>query len=618
LNFKILKQRLIILTTGFIGWTSFFLLGRALFLAFQFHFTKELSLVDFLLVFAHGIRMDWATAGHLSLIPGLLLTITFFLKGKYIWPFWFGYHALLLAVVSFIIVVDLELYSHWGIRLDATPLLYVGKEVAGSGEFWKSVLLILFWLVFFGGSLYLTFRFFKSRVLSLEPSSWPAAPILLFATALLIIPIRGSFGVAPMNTGFVFFHRTNMFANHAAINVVWNFGYSLHKMDNLKYPDNYFDKEKTNTQFSKLFPATKSNGPVLIKGKPNVMIIILESYTYKFIEPLGGLKGVAPNINALVKEGILFDNFYSSGDRTDKGLISVLSAYPAQPLASIIKYPNKTKSLPFLNQVFKEQGYRTEFSYGYNIDYANFRSYLINAGFDNLTHSDHFPQELNTSKWGVHDEFVFQKFFEEAEQSTQPFFKIMMTQSSHEPFEVPMPTVFPGTDLASMFTNSAHYTDKTFGEFIDKAKKSDWWDNTLIVVTADHGHPEPNNGNFASATRYKIPMLWLGGALTVRDTVIHTIAGHTDIANTVLGQFGLQDKRFTFSHNILSQDYDPFAVFIFNNGFGLVQQNKLLVYDNIGGAMIVDEGNTPDDLERGKAFMQKLYWDYNSRKPLLP
>jgi phosphoglycerol transferase MdoB-like AlkP superfamily enzyme len=613
-----MKHRLQILAFGFIAWTIFFLFSRALFLAFQFDSTAQLSFTDFIFTFVHGIRMDWATAGHLSLIPGLLLTLTFFLKGKYVWPFWFGYQALMIALVSLVIVVDLELYSHWGIRLDATPLLYVGKEAASSGDFWKSIFLILFWLLFFGGSLFLAFKFFKPRVYSLEPVAWPSAPVLLFATVLLIIPIRGSFGVAPMNTGFVYFHRSNMFANHAAINVAWNFGYSLDKMDNLKYPDNYFDSKKTEANFSKLFPDTKGNSPRLIKGKPNVMIIILESYTYKFIEPLGGIKGIAPRFNELVKEGILFDNFYASGDRTDKGLISVLSAYPAQPMASIIKYPDKTKRLSFLNQVFKKEGYHTEFTYGYNIDYANFRSYLINAGFDNLTHSDHFPQELNTSKWGVHDEFVFDKFYEETNAAPQPFFKLMMTQSSHEPFQVPMPTVFPGEDLVSMFTNSAYYTDKEFGEFIDKAKKSEWWNNTLVVVTADHGHPEPNNGNFASSTRYKIPMLWLGGALTIRDTVIHTIAGQTDIANTVLGQFDLQDDKFIFSHNLLSNSYSPFAVFIFNNGFGLVQENKLLVYDNIGNSVIVDEGNTAQDLDLGKSFMQKLYWDYNSKKPALP
>jgi phosphoglycerol transferase MdoB-like AlkP superfamily enzyme len=608
-----MKQRLLIFAYGFIGWTLFFLVARALFLIYHSSLTSELTVGDMLLTFAYGVRMDWAAAGYLGIIPGLLLTFLFFLKGRAFWPLWFGYYILMSVVTGLIIVVDLELYTHWTFRMDATPLLYIGKEAAGTSDLSTTLTLIALWIILVAPFIFLTKRFFKFRIQNLEPTRWTSAPVLLLATALLVIPIRGSFGVAPMNTGFVYFHKTNAYANHAAINVVWNFGYAVHKMDRLKYPENFFNKEKTKEYYSALYPNTSAGPQVLTTDRPNVIILIIESYTYKFIEPLGGLPGVAPNFNALVKEGILFDNFYSSGERTDKGLISILSAYPAQPLASIIKYPNKTKNLPFLNQVFKENGYQTEFTYGCNINYANFNSYLVNAGFDNLTHSDHFPAELNTGKWGVHDEFVYTKLIEEANVAEEPFFKMMMTQSSHEPFEVPMETVFKGDDRTSKFINSAHYADRSLGAFIEQAKKSDWWSNTLLVITADHGHPLPDNGNSLNPKKYKIPMLWVGGAVAARDTVIHTIGGHTDIANTVLAQLNMYDSRFGFSHNMLSPTYNPFAVFVFNNGFGFIQPDKLLVFDNTSKSVVVNEASNDDDLKKAKAFIQTLYTDFNLR-----
>lgn len=607
-----MKQRLLILVYGFIGWTLFFLVARGLFMIYHGGLTAELHISDIALTFVHGIQMDWAVAGYLTLIPGLLFAFTFSLRGKYIWPVWIGFHTLMLLLTSFIIVLDFELYKHWGFRLDATPLLYVGKEAAGTGEFWTSVFMLVYWLSFFSGSLFLSFRFFKNRIINLKPISWIALPVLLICTVLLIIPIRGSFGVAPMNTGFVFFHPTNVFANHSAINVVWNFGYAVHKVERLKYPDSYFDKSKTETYYKEMFPNQPTRKKLIGIDNPNIMIILMESYTFRLIEPLDGVPGVTPNFNSLIKEGVLFDNFYSSGDRTDKGLISVLSGFPAQPLASIIKYPNKTKNLPFLNQSFKSRGYHTEFTYGYNIDYANFRSYLINAGFDNLTHSVHFSTEQNTSKWGVHDHFVFDKFLGEAEKAPEPFFKIMMTQSSHEPFEVPMETVIKGEDEVNKFLNSAYYTDKSLGEFISRAKKSDWWKNTLVIITADHGARMPDNNGIANPNRFKIPMLWMGGALTTRDTVIHTIAGHPDIANTVLGQVGTHDEKFVFSNNIFS-NHPHFAVYIFNNGFGMMQEGKYFVFDNNAKKIIAEDGNVnEEDLGKGKAYIQKLYWNFNS------
>jgi phosphoglycerol transferase MdoB-like AlkP superfamily enzyme len=609
-----MKQRLIILFAGFIAWTLFFLIARGLFMLYHSPLSNELSITEMMLVFVHGIRMDFSMAGYFSLLPGLLFSLGFFLSGKQIWPVWIGYHAIVLFIISFIIILDFELYSHWGFRLDATPLMYMGKEAASSGDLWHTIFLLCYWLVMFSASLFSFYKYFKKRIIRLPVADWKTIPTVVFATTLFILPIRGSFGVAPMNTGFVYFHNSKIFANHAAVNVAWNFLYAVQKMNRLRYADNYFDKEQTAYYFKKLLPESDSSANVLSVEKPNIIIIVLESYTSSLIEPLGGLSGITPRFNALVKEGILFDNFHCSGDRTDKGIVAILNGYPSQPLTSIIKEPKKTKSLPYLNIVFKQQGYQTEFTYGYNINYANFNSYLIHAGFDHTTHSEDFPQELNTSKWGVHDEFVFDKFFEETTRISTPFFKVMMTQSSHEPFEVPMETVIKGNDEVNQFLNSAYYTDKEFGEFIDKAKQTSWWENTLVVVTADHGHPYPNNHGVSNPTKFKVPMLWLGGALAVRDTVIHSVATQTDIPNTILAQFNLDDSDFPFGQNILSPSYNPFAVFVFNNGFGMIREDRLFVYDNVSNSIIQQQGNfQEEDLAEGKAYIQKLYWDYNSR-----
>ncbi len=609
-----MKQRLILLLAGFVAWTLFFVAGRVLFMVYHSQLSNELSLTEIFLVFAHGIRMDLSMAGYFSLLPGLVFSLGFFLNGRTIWRFWLTYHALILFISSFIIVLDFELYKHWGLRLDATPLMYMGKEAAGSGDFWKSIFLIIYWLVIFSAALFSFYKYFKKKITQLPTTSWKSLPIILFATVVLIIPIRGSFGVAPMNSGFVYFHENKIFANHSAVNVVWNFLYAVRKMNRLKYADNYFDKKKTEAYFEKLLPKSGSATRLIAPGKPNVIIIILESYTSSLIEPLGGLPGITPRFNQLVNEGILFDNFYCSGDRTDKGIVAVLNGYPSQPLTSIIKEPKKTKSLPYLNKVFKQQGYRTEFTYGYNINYANFNSYLIHAEFDHVTHSSDFPPELNTSKWGVHDHYVFQKFFEETQDSAAPFFKIMMTQSSHEPFEVPMETVIAGKDEIHRFLNSAYYTDKFLGEFIDKAKQTSWWKNTLVVITADHGHPYPDNQGVSNPNKFKIPMLWLGGALNVKDTIVHSVATQTDIPNTILAQFNLKAGEFKFGQDILSNSYNPFAVYVYNNGFGLVKPNRLFVYDNVSNAIVQQQGTLQQgDLEEGKAYIQKLYWDFNSR-----
>jgi phosphoglycerol transferase MdoB-like AlkP superfamily enzyme len=339
----------------------------------------------------------------------------------------------------------------------------------------------------------------------------------------------------------------------------------------------------------------------------------VESYTSKIVEVVGGIEGVTPRFNELSKEGILFNNIYSSGDRTDKGAVSIISGYPAQPRTSIMKFPKKTYSLPFLNKEFKKKGYDTYYIYGYDLDYANFRSYLINANFDMIKSSKDFPEDAPNSKWGIHDHAVLNKIIEDLDHVPEPFFVCSMTLSSHEPFDVPMKPVFSG-GLNEQFFNSAYYTDKSIGEFIDQAKGKQWWNNTLIILIADHGSRLPNNDQNYAKGKFKIPMLWLGGALNVTDTVISTVGSQTDIPKTLLNQLEMSATSYEFSKDLFSDEVKSFAFYTFNNGFGLVGEDFDLVYDHDAGHYMTKNGSfTKSHQETGLAYMQKLFWDFNRR-----
>jgi len=434
--------------------------------------------------------------------------------------------------------------------------------------------------------------------------------VWLFITASLIIPIRSGIGVAPLNTGFVYFHKTKAFPNHAGINPVWNFLRSVTSDNKNRYPNNFAND--IDADFNTLMQSDGEVVSLISKEKPNVILIILESFTAKIIEPLGGLPGITPSLNALTKEGILFTNFYASGDRTDKGIVSILSSYPSQPRTSIIKFPDKTQSLPYLPKVMEKMGYHTSFVYGGDIGFANMESYLTTAGFGNITDDSDFDKEIDNSKWGVADHYVFNQLLAECDTAQNPFFKVMLTLSSHEPFEVPMQPVFEGQDESTKFLNSCYYTDKSLGEFISKAKEQPWWDNTLIIITADHGHRFPNPEELKEKERFKIPMLWLGGALSKRDTIINLFGGQTDISKTLLSQLKNNSSEFLFSKNLLSKNAKPFALYVFNNGFGYVSPGHEDIYDFDLQNYLKKEGGEKE-LTFGKAYMQKLFQDYNSR-----
>jgi phosphoglycerol transferase MdoB-like AlkP superfamily enzyme len=593
-------------------WILFFTVSRILFFIYLYAQTSTLTAKEILMPLVLGIRMDAAMTGYWLLIPGLLLIASAFISANWVYILQGFITSILLSISTLLVVADLELYKHWGFRINATPLMYLESEAASSVNPAILVLLILLFVCMLMVFLILYWKKLAPQLNQLPelPKKW--SPVWLLITAALIIPIRSSFSVAPLNTGVVYFHKSKAFPNHAGINPVWNFFKDVTRKDNLQYANNFYRTSQLDAQFDSLIKTYGATQKLIYSEKPNILLIILEGFTSKIIAPLGGLENITPELNALTQEGILFENFYSSGDRTDKGLVSILSGYPAQPRSSIIKFPNKTQHLPYLPKVFQNSGYHTSFVYGGDIGFANMESYMTQASFSHITEVDDFGSEFDDSKWGVADHYVFERLLNECDTAANPFFKVMLSLSSHEPFEVPMETVIKGTDEGSMFLNSCYYTDKSLGEFINKAKQKPWWKNTLVIITADHGHRFPNPEELKEKERFKIPMLWLGGVIT-NPQRIKTYAGHTDIANTILNQVGISSlHNFPFSKNILADTVNSFAMYVFSNGYGYVSPTSENIYDFDLNNYLKLEGNEKE-LPLGKAYMQKLFDDYNKK-----
>lgn len=606
-----MKQRLALFGLLGLFWMVFFTISRVLFLMYHHALAAELSALDFVKILGLGSRMDAAISADCIILTGLLLTISCLQNGRWIAVVNHLIVVVFLLISTVIVIADLELYRHWGFRMDSTPLLYLGSEGAASVSPGVAILLGLLLVGLIGPFLWMYFRYIAPRFSQLPPTQGSSAIVMFLATALLFIPIRSSFSVAPLNTGVVYFHRTYPFANHAGINVVWNFFESVADNHQKMYPESFFDQDRAGEILRSLNQGSDSTLVLVGDRKPNILLIVLESFTARVIEPLGGLADVTPNINQLVHEGILFDSLYASGDRTDKGIVAILSGYPAQPKTSIIKYPAKTQSLSYLPRALEKLGYHTSFVYGGDIGFANMESYVTTAGFGHITEDDDFPSEWNASKWGVHDHYVFERLGQECDTAAAPFFKVMLSLSSHEPFDVPLDPPFrSGTAEVDQFVNAIHYTDKSLGAFIEKAKQSSWWRNTLVVITADHGHRFPDATELKEKGRFHIPMLWIGGAITKRDTVIHTTGSQVDIVNTLLSQVSKRDGSFTFSKNLLDPKVNPYAVYVFHNGYGYVDGINEHVYDFDLEDYVSKKGDQED---RARAFMQELFSDYNRR-----
>lgn len=558
-------------------------------------------------------------AGYFTLLVCLFtigaLFIPFFRKkGIYI-----IYTAILLFIQLLLIIIDSESYKAWGTRIDSTPLKYL----ATPKEVWASVshLPLVLILIGFAVVYFLLFRIFKngiSRSMSLLANNnrrFIQVLLLLVFTAALIIPIRGGIQLSPLNQSSVYFCN-NQYANNAAVNASWNIMYSALQMNKLNTNFyEYLKEDEADAIVRPMFDAKGKTEQVVIDSgslKPNVILIVWESFTEKALSKTVDGRPVIKFFPQLFKEGIYFSNCYSSGDRTDKGISAILSGYPALPKGSIVNYPEKTAKLPGLGNIFLENGYSTQFYYGGEPEFANIKSYLTAQQFQQLITKEDFNAADMNSKWGAHDDVVMKKLSIDISTMQQPFFTTWLTLSSHEPFETPVPIVFNGNDKETKFFNSLHYTDSIVYCFINELKKLPVWQNTIVIISADHGHYMPITGK--RADDYRIPVLWLGGALKKQNVVIDKTVNQLDLAGSLVQQLHFPAALFPFGKNVFDSTAGHWAFFTYNDGIGFVTDSSRLLFDNAGKRTVFMEGKSNTEDERiAKALMQKVYNDFIKR-----
>jgi phosphoglycerol transferase MdoB-like AlkP superfamily enzyme len=612
-----MKEQLVGFVKYFIFWMTYFLLAKALFLIWNYDQSSLLSVNEIAGIFGHGLSMDISTSCYLLLIPGLLLGLRPFIPSGIINRFMYFYTLLFLIVASILSVLDLGLYPHWGTRVNVTIFNYIDDPVSLKASF--SLVDILLALAI-GGSLtglflFLYQKLFRKGFVPAAKVKWFVLPIQLFLTAALILPIRGGLDTSPMNLSSVAFSQ-KMYVNQAASNYLWNFAKSVEKRKRLSNPCLYMDTRQSEKIFNDHHNVdTLAVGPRLIKltaGKqPNVVLIILESFSDKVIAQLGGLHDAAPNLDSLCTKSTVFTNFYSTGNRSDRGISAILGGYPSLLSTSIMVYPEKSNTLVLLPEYFNRHNYNTSFYYGGDINFYSLKSFVLQGKYKRLVTKADFPSELGRmSKWGVPDGYIFKRASEDLKTDQEPFMKTIYTISSHPPYDVPYSKI-KGSGHRELYLNAVAYTDSCLGEYIKELRRSPLWKNTLLIVTADHGTNQPGPTDISDPASYRIPLIWSGGVVDSLQR-IETITQQVDFGTTLIHQLGWQTDQSPFSKDFFTAH--PYAFYMHDSGWGYVVPQGCFYFDINTRQFTTKEGTDQSmDWSFPKAYMQVLHDDFIKR-----
>ena len=582
----------------------------------------------------HGLPLDLSMAGYLSVIPGLLSIAVVWLKRELVKPIMNIYFIIASLFITCSFLLNASLYPYWKYPLDSTPLFYFFTSPAdaiASVSIWQVILSIVILIVLTIG-VWFTLRMRgekrqqysryaygygglgsgkRKRFDDFDRHRGRTSIILLLLTGLLFLPIRGGITVSTMNTGQVYYSQ-NAYLNHSAVNPLFSLLESITHQEDFASQYRFMKDKEADKIFATMTSTSDENTYPLLneatfkKGTPDILIVIMESFASDIMPSMGSYKDVAVCLDSIAQQSILFTRFYANSFRTDRGMVSILSGYPAQPTTSIMRYPRKTSQLPSIaRNLAKYKNYKTTYYYGGDADFCNMRSYLVSQGYQHIISDANFPIEDKLSKWGVPDHILAARMMKDikAQQNEKrPMLRILQTSSSHEPFEVPYHR------LKDKRLNAFAYTDSVMGAIVREYRKLPRWKNTLIVFVPDHVGGYKENLNDHDRSRYQIPLILAGGAIS-RPMKVGIIGSQHDIAATLLGQLGVEHREFTFSKNMMSDATPKFAFFSVNDAFGIVSEENSLIYDNRAKRIVYDKGEKGFNLKRGQAYLQKLYDD---------
>lgn len=583
---------------------SVFALGKIFFLAYN-HDVMPFSVKNAAEVWLHGLTMDLSTTGYLIALPWLAALICIWLPRIPLRKLLVPYYIISALALGWIICGDAFLYEFWKFKLNAAVFSYMQSASGTTNSVSLPFLVSRTITIFLVSGLigYCLIRITPTRLSAISHRIRHSAGMILLG-GVIFLCIRGSIGTSTMNVG-VAYYSPHLFLNHSAVNPAFSLLSSISKTKDFSGQFNYFPEEERAALFDGLYaaPTPQITDTLLNTTRPNVLLILMESYGSKFIEELGGVPGVSPNFSRLISEGIFWDNLYCNSFRTDRGTVSALSGWVSYPTASLMKMPEKLGNMPSLAQSLQEAGYQTNFLYGGDIEIMGMKGYLVGSGYQHITSDADFSlADAKESKWGANDAVTAERVLETVRQkpTEAPWHMTYLTLSSHEPFEVPYQR------LEDPKLNAFAFTDECVGSLIDSLRTLPVWDNLLVILLPDHGFLY--DITYEEPAFFHCPMLWLGGAIR-QPKRIHTLMNQSDMVATLLAQMELPHDNFPWSRNVMSPHYSyPFAYSSFPGGILFADSTGISVYD-ITGEKSIQETPRPNPVRtnRAKAILQSSY-----------
>jgi len=576
---KLFKYYLLIISISFIG-------RIALFSLYFDRFKSDD--VNYWLSFLYGLKMDTIVASMLLIIP--LIVLTFSPSNLTKITNWF-LRVYFVGVLGFLIYMEnatFPFFTQYDVRPNFKFVEYLEYPIEVFNMLladFKLPLSIAFIMIFIFTWFFIQAT--KNSFVEILQSPFKTRALWFLPLAILLfIGIRSSFGHRPANISDAMY-STNRILNEVTKNSLYSVGYAIYA--NKKYASKViklYGKMPVEEALSRVqnnlgitgneLNATsiysrleKSHFPT--EKKKNLVVFLQESLGYQFVTP-----EITPNLLALKKESLWFNEVYSNGTRSVRGIAGTTAGFLAVPGKGVVKRTKSQSDFFTFSSLLKPLGYHTMFLYGGEARFDNMRSWFLGNGFDEIVEQKDYKNPAYVATWGVSDEDLVKKGnerFSQLYEKGKPFAALMFSSSNHSPFDIPSGRIQPIKEENSV-ENAIQYADYAIGEFFKEAKKLPYYKDTIFVVIADH-NIRVYGDDIVPIDMFHIPALILGEGIEIKE--YDKIAMQTDVLATAIDYLGKDLTYPILGQSVFSDNKKEINLMQFNENYALRVGNKVAV-----------------------------------------
>ncbi len=579
----------------YLGLIAIFTLGRLGLFSLYFDRVSQ-SGTEYWWTFLYGVRMDTIVASLFLLIPAILMLLlpSFFRRlGNGLIRI---YLLLIFLTVIYIENATFPFFAEFDVRPNALFIGYLEYPKEVLGNIWASYKLEIFisalMLVAFAVWYWKKSKHFFLEVYDI--AYWKRIALFIPIFVILFIGVRSSFKHRPANISDATYTNSHL-VNEITKNSIYAIGYAYYSSSRSGVDVSRYGKMGAEEAFARMGKrldldpkrcVTPFSRPVKThfkRKKPkNLVIFIQESLGAQFVGALNGRdgeKGITPNLDRFSKEGVWFNDLYSNGTRSIRGLAGLTSGFLSVPGEGVLKRNKSQKDFFTVAQLLKPYGYYSVFVYGGEKRFDNMASWFYGNGFDDIIDEEKFVDPQFHGIWGVSDEDLVKRANDEFKilyRKKQPFVSVMFSTTNHTPFEFPDGRIelVPGVEKNTV-KNAIKFADYAVGQFIDQARKEDYYKDTVFVVASDH-NVRVYGDDLLPFNMFRIPALILGEGIEQLD--VNRLTTQADVLASALDLIGIDDLHYPILGKSIFEDHKKDMTLLqFHQMYGLRVADEIAI-----------------------------------------